>query len=697
MEQEKAIQDTLLEYINISASKRIQFVQKIIGFIGVITFTLEMAAFDAFENIQHKLITLSFYFAPWLINQFGKKWPSSLPYFSFILGEFYNIGVVYICYFIFPEYSTIFCLMGPYISSYYQTYLLKGATISFLFSVKQTFLWISPGLYLSKIPKDNIPMLLTHIFLLILLQSISYYFDYQKALEICKSKIEAKNLSTQMSLILETIPDYIMVISKNMIKLFDNTSLGVLMGDKDLAVFLKEFYYKSKFDSKLEKDADFYEDIKNTFNFHLNTSFSFGIIEYSTELIEWNGKIVQWDEREALIISGRNVKKIIRLEKEKAENEYRSMLVNTVSHELRTPTNAIMTIASLMKQSESLSVVNKERLDIIIGSCSFQISLINDLLDYAQIVAGCLKICTIPFVLSQLLDDCINYIEIQLGDEIKFFRDFRNIPEIIITDPNRLKQIILNLLSNARKFTRKGSITLKATYKFPQLYIKCKDTGIGMPSEKKSKLFTLFGKLDDSSIANPQGVGLGLMISNMLVKKLGGSNIIVDSSIGKGSKFSFSIPAELPDINICDIPDEKAKVSIPFFLVKSLSNRKEILVVDDIFFNIQVYMHLFKDEGIKCEYALNGEEAVNLIKNKIYSCILMDCEMPILDGWETTKKLHELKLKGIIKKLPPIIGATAHSNSDIREKCLSSGMDDLIIKPCEKEVLVKKILHWIQE
>lgn len=697
MEQEKLIEDTLLEYINISARKRLQFIQKIIGFLGVIIFALEMAAFDAFENIQHKLINLSFHFAPWLINHFAKKWPSSLPYFSFILGEFYNLGAVYTCYFIFPEFSTIFCLIGPYISTYYQTYLLKGAKISFLFSIKQTFLWLLPGFYLSIIPTDNIPKLLMPIIVLILLQSISCYFDYQKAIEICKSKIEVKKISNQMSLILETIPDYIMVVSESMIKLFDNTSLEILMGEKELNMFLKEFHYKSKFDTKLEKDATFYEDIKNTFNFRLNTSFSFGIIEYSNELIEWNGKIVQWDEREALIISGRNVTKVIRLEKEKAENEYRSMLVNTVSHELRTPTNAIMTIASLIKQSESVSAINKERLDIIIGSCSFQISLINDLLDYAQIVAGCLKICTIPFVLSQLLNDCINYIEVQLGDEIKFFRDFRNIPDIIITDPNRLKQIILNLLSNARKFTRKGSITLKATYKFPQLYIKCKDTGIGMPSEKKFKLFTLFGKLDDSSIANPQGVGLGLMISNMLVKKLGGSNINVASSIGKGSKFSFSIQAELPDTNICDIPDEKASVSIPLFLAKSLSSPKEILVVDDIFFNIQVYMHLFKDEGIKCEYALNGEEAVNLIKTKAYSCILMDCEMPILDGWETTKKLHDLKSKGIIKKLPPIIGATAHSDSDIREKCLSSGMDDLIIKPCEKEVLVKKVLYWIQE
>ncbi|OMJ94894.1 hypothetical protein SteCoe_1751 [Stentor coeruleus] len=697
MEQEKIIEDTLLEYINISARKRLEFIQKIIGFLGIIIFALEMAAFDAFENIQHKLISLSFHFAPWFINHFARKWPSSLPYFSFILGEFYNIGAVYTCYYIFPEFATIFCLIGPYISTYYQTYLLKGAKISILFSIKQTFIWLSPGFYLSKIPTDNMPKLLMPIIVLILLQSISCYFDYQKAIEICKSKIEVKKISNQMSLILETIPDYIMVVSENMIKLFDNTSLEILMGDKELDVFLKEFHYKSKFDTKLDKDANFYEDIQNTFNFRLNTSFSFGIIEYTTELIEWNGKIVQWDEREALIISGRNVSKVIRLEKEKAENEYRSMLVNTVSHELRTPTNAIMTIASLIKQSECVSAVNKERLDIIIGSCSFQISLINDLLDYAQIVAGCLKICTIPFVLSQLLNDCIKYIEVQLGDEIKFFRDFRSIPDIIITDPNRLKQIILNLLSNARKFTRKGSITLKAEYKFPQLYIKCKDTGIGMPSEKKSKLFTLFGKLDDSSMANPQGVGLGLMISNMLVKKLGGSNIMVDSSIGQGSKFSFSIHAELPDSNVCDVPDEKAKVSIPLFLVKSLSNPKMILVVDDIFFNIQVYMHLFKDEGIKCEYALNGEEAVNLIKNNAYSCILMDCEMPILDGWETTKKLNDLKSKGIIKKLPPIIGATAHSDPDIREKCMSSGMDDLIIKPCEKEVLVKKVLYWIQE
>ena len=156
-----------------------------------------------------------------------------------------------------------------------------------------------------------------------------------------------------------------------------------------------------------------------------------------------------------MILFGKNVTDLLKLQQDSSENEYKSALLRTVSHELRTPTNAIIAMTQIMKSSKELSQENIERIDVISSSCKYQLYLINDLLDFAQIIAGCLKISKVQFNIHQLLYDCMNLIEIQLKERnVKFELKVSEISENLISDPHRLKQIILNLLSNAKKSSR---------------------------------------------------------------------------------------------------------------------------------------------------------------------------------------------------------------------------------------------------
>ena len=400
-----------------------------------------------------------------------------------------------------------------------------------------------------------------------------------------------------------------------------------------------------------------------------------------------------------MIIFGKEVTELIKLQKESMENKYKSSLLRTVSHELRTPTNAMLTMAQCLLESNQLSKENLERVNIMSSSCTYLLCLINDLLDYAQIMAGCLKILKVSFDLKKLLTECLKVIEIELSyTEVKSDIIYlTSIPEEMISDPYRIKQIVINLLSNAKKFTKKGSIILEVAYEDYDLMISCKDTGTGIEEEKISKLFTLFGKLEDT-LMNPQGVGLGLYISNMLVHELGGKDIEVKSKLGEGASFSFCIKVESVHHSLSgsDVADENSNIMMPCNVAAKLLKKDSILIVDDTYFNILAYVQIFKSEGFECFYALNGNEAIEKTKKYTYDCIIMDCEMPTLDGWQATKQLKKLSLAGEINKLPPIIGASSHDTDSIKYKCIDSGMDDIIFKPCPRKDIINKVRHWIE-
>ena len=398
-----------------------------------------------------------------------------------------------------------------------------------------------------------------------------------------------------------------------------------------------------------------------------------------------------------MILYARDISRIISLEKESTENKYKSVLLRTVSHELRTPTNAMLNITRLLKESNDLSKENKENLNIIYCSCTYLLCLINDLLDYSQIMAGCLKIVPVKFDLIELISDCLKLVEMQVGSRPISIQFIQNAPTPIniVTDPNRLKQILLNLLGNSLKFTQSGTITLELSYLNKQIKFNIKDTGIGIPSNKLNHIFKQFGKVEETTSMNPQGAGLGLFISNMLAYKLGGNGIEVHSKEGSGSCFSFNIITKEEIIEEKSDPIVRTGKPLHKRSTSFENDLINILIVDDTYFNILAYQKIFDSEGYKCDYAGNGKEAIIKIKEKKYDLVFMDCEMPILNGWATTAKLKKIQKKGKIALLPPIIGNTSYNDDDIRDTCINSGMDDVIIKPCPKEELISKVHFWI--
>ena len=688
-------QSKLNPYIKASSKNRLQFAFKTAIYFGVGHISLEIFENGLYTNWPYKLIiTLAYILMVAQLKLLEKDYFSSIV-LSYVMGEIFNFNLIYTAYFVYPNYEINFSQISAFILIYYQGYLCQGSLSCMFLSLKHTLLWVGTGLYFNKLQLNDIVPFLSACFWLLMLAYQATYFEYIKEQDIIRSKSKVKRANDKINTLLETLKDLVLVVSKDYKLLFKNQSADKFLNNFTLFDALSYFQFSKNYNSQKSEYFNIVEHIKHSFDLKLGSFVNFGIINKEDYFLEFEGRVIDWDGSNVLMIVGRNMSKIIQLERENRENSYKTVLINTVSHELRTPINALLSLGTLVLQSDELSVQNEEHLKVMMGSCAYQLCLINDLLDYAQIMAGCLKVSQIQFNLYGVLSECFGYIEPQLGSQINLIKIVEEVPDLIISDPNRLKQILLNLLGNARKFTFRGLITLRVFYEKPRLMFSCSDTGIGIKASKIPNLFQAFSKIEDSQEMNQQGVGLGLVISNMLVKALGGEGISVISKVGVGSTFKFDVNVTEPEVLNADIAIEDPNIRIPLMLVKSLTSKIKLLLVDDVYFNIMAYLEIFKSEGINCSYAMNGEQAIDMIKENEYSCILMDCEMPILDGWETTKRLYKLRKSGELKYLPPIIGATAYSDAESIRRCYSVGMNDVVSKPCPKDELFRKVKYWI--
>lgn len=685
---ENFLEETLDSHIAISTKARLRFSYQSGISCGILNMIFEFYFNGIFSNWVQKLTLSVMYFV--MVCQF--KFPSKVfensNLICFMIGEFFQVLLLFLSYHLHPYYLMIWAQMSAIALVNYQSFLCTTLWSSLLLSIKHTIFWVCTMIYYDNFEFKNIVCFISATFWLFAGIFECTYFEYLKEKDIIRSKYKVKQANDKISSILETLEESIIVLSREKGLLYNNTSANQFLSGSDIFHTLSSYkYYKYTSGIPQEEISSL---IMKSFNNPVGSSSNYGVLEKEGIFIELQSKVIKWDDANVVMLVGKNITKIIELEKEKRQNSYKSVLINTVSHELRTPTNSILTVGKIVLDSNDLSKKNEERLQVMMSSCAYQLCLINDLLDYAQIVAGTLKVCRVPFNIYSLLSECYTYIEPQLGPQIKLIKKIGSIPDLIKSDQNRLKQVILNLIGNARKFTLKGTIELQIDYISPNLKISCKDTGIGIPKEKISKLFKEFSKLEDSESINQQGVGLGLVISNMLVKSLGGEGIYVTSEPGVGSTFEFFIKAPAKQIN----ETFKCQVSNLYVPTEKFMNSK-ILLVDDIYFNILAYQEILKAEGIICEYAMNGEQAIEMIKNQIFNCVLMDCEMPILDGWSTTKKLKEMRLLGELKSIPPIIGTSASNDDETIRKCFAYGMDDVISKPCSRENLIKVLSFWL--
>lgn len=389
----------------------------------------------------------------------------------------------------------------------------------------------------------------------------------------------------------------------------------------------------------------------------------------------------------------KNFEKELKKAKEVAESavKIKSQFLTTISHEIRTPMNGVIGMTDLLMQTE-LNNEQKEFVETIKSSGEILLSLINDILDFSKIESGKLKIEDHAFNLKKCVDDLVNSFYTHAKEKklkINTYID-SSIPESVISDSSRIRQIMSNLISNAIKYTEKGQIDIKIKKlseknDLVELQFSVKDTGIGIEKDSISQLFQPFNQLDSSTTRKYGGTGLGLIISKQLVEMLKGK-ISVESEPGKGSEFTFSVFCKKDNENR-NLDEIKKPVNL------NLSNEYplQILLVEDNLINQKVAIRLLKRFGYDTDVASNGAEAVEAVKKKKYDIIFMDIQMPVMDGIQATKEIIKMSQKDTC---PIIIAMTAAVMKGDKEKCLESGMKDYIPKPILPEVVQKAIEKW---
>src|SRR3546814_314642 len=369
-----------------------------------------------------------------------------------------------------------------------------------------------------------------------------------------------------------------------------------------------------------------------------------------------------------------------------AENFAKSSFLAHMSHEIRTPLTGLLGM---------LELINKERLDeddlnylqTAHGSGLALLSLLNDILDTSKVEAGQLKLETLKFNPTVVAQEVVQLLSLDAqkkGIDLKL-TTHSQIPLYLMGDPTRLRQVFFNLAGNAVKFTSKGGvdISLGGTYDDNHFTLagEVVDTGIGMSAETQERLFKSFSQADTSMLRRFGGTGLGLFITKKLCEMMEW-DISVSSEVGKGSTFRFHIRlGRSKDL----IPQTQSSSSTK--LPEKLPNIK-ILVAEDNAVNQLILKTMLTKAGCSVTTVWNGQEALEAITHNHYDLVLMDGEMPVMDGLEATQKIRET----FLPKALPIIGVTAHAMVEDREKFLNAGMNGYLTKPVQREALYTEIL-----
>lgn len=324
-------------------------------------------------------------------------------------------------------------------------------------------------------------------------------------------------------------------------------------------------------------------------------------------------------------------------------------------------------------------------------------TILNDILDFSKIEAGKLEIENIEFDLGAVVQDCRALLQEPIKKKGLSYSSHISpaVPAMILGDPIRIRQVLLNLLSNAIKFTPSGAISLRvdcepASAGKVTLRFEVRDSGIGMDPATIARLFSSFSQADTSTTRRYGGTGLGLAISKRLIQSMAG-DIEVASQIGKGTCFSFHIEAEPRTPNLEPSPAPDAQRAEPRS-THSMPQSSVVLLAEDNPVNQRVASGMLRRLGFTVDIASNGVEAVTMARTKAYDLILMDCQMPEMDGFEAAEAIRKLEPTGV---RTPIVAATANAFLEDRARCFACGMDDYMVKPIVKTDLEAILQKWV--